>query len=97
MMRFKIAGALGGAAALALLAVFTPPAMAQPVNSLPDGPVNCGGVARLPMGSWAIMRPVTISPNGNTIGLAPGQTFAPNQMYDGVEVSAVLDRDCGNH
>jgi hypothetical protein len=97
MIRLKIAGALGGAAALALLAIVTPPAMAQPVNSLPDGPVNCGAVTRLPMGSWSIMRPVTIAPNGTTIGLSPGQTFAPNQIYDGVEVTAVLDRDCGNH
>jgi hypothetical protein len=95
--RDKILGALGGGAALALFGLFAPaPALAQPANSLPDGQVDCGAVNRLPMGSWTIMSPVTISPNGTTIGLSPGQTFAPNQMYDGVEVTAVLDRNCGN-
>ena len=86
----------GAAAALLLVGAFVGPASAQAVNSMPDGPINCGAVARLPMGSWTVMRPVTIAPNGQPIGLAPGQRFAPNQMYDGVEVTAVLDRDCGN-
>ena len=95
--RFKLSAALLGAAALASLGCLaTLPALAQGVVSLPDGPVDCGGAARLPMGSWTIMRPVTIAPDGMSIGLSPGQTFAPNQMYQGVEVTAVLDRNCGN-
>jgi hypothetical protein len=95
--RDKILGALGGGAAVALLGLLAPPPVAaQAVNSLPDGQVDCGAAARLPMGSWTVIRPLTIQPNGTTVGLSPGQIFAPNQIYDGVEVTAVLDRDCGN-
>ena len=85
----------GAAAMLALGVAGSQSALAQGM-SMPDGPVACNAVARLPMGSWTILRPVTIQPNGMTIGLAPGQTFAPNQLDDGVEVTAVLDRNCGN-
>jgi hypothetical protein len=28
--------------------------------------------------------------------LAPRQTFAKNQFVDGIEVTTVLDRNCGN-
>ena len=95
MMRKTYRALLGGAAAALILGAFgSLPAAAQ--NSYPDGQVNCGAVARMPMGSWHVMSPVTISPDGRTMTLAPGQTFAPNQMYGGVEVSAVLDRNCGN-
>jgi hypothetical protein len=30
------------------------------------------------------------------LGLSPGETFAPNQLADGIEITAVLDRNCGN-
>jgi len=87
---------IGAAAVVAAGVLASQSALAQGV-SIPDGPVACDAVARLPLGSWTVLRPVTISPGGRTIGLAPGQTFAPNQMYNGVEVTAVLDRNCGNH
>jgi hypothetical protein len=89
-------GLPGAGVALVLASVFAAPAMAQGVNSLPDGPVDCSAVARLPMGAWNVVRPVTIRPNGMTIGLSPGQTFTPNEIYQGVEVTAALDRNCGN-
>jgi hypothetical protein len=71
-------------------------AMAQSVNSLPDGPVACAAFQRGGHGSWAVLRPATIYPNGVPLSLAPGQTFAPNQLFEGFEVSAILDRNCGN-
>jgi hypothetical protein len=30
------------------------------------------------------------------LSLAAGETLAPNQMMNGIEVTAVLDRNCGN-
>ncbi|HJU20730.1 MAG TPA: hypothetical protein VJ770_30140 [Stellaceae bacterium] len=62
----------------------------------PDGPIVCRDFARNGYGDWMVMRPTTISPDGMTMRLAPGQTFAPSQMVGGVEVSAALDRNCGN-
>jgi len=47
-------------------------------------------------GSWTVLRPATIYPQGMGLGLMPGQTFAPNQRVNGFEVTAILDRNCGN-
>jgi hypothetical protein len=71
-------------------------AMAQGTNSLPDGPVACNAFQRVGNGSWTVLRPETLHPNGVPLSLAAGQTFAPNQMYEGFEVTAILDRNCGN-
>ena len=70
--------------------------MAQSVNSLPDGPVACAAFQRGEHGSWTVLRPATIYPDGVPLSLAHGQIFAPNQMFDGFEISAILDRSCGN-
>ena len=71
-------------------------AMAQATNSLPDGPVACDAFQRVGNGSWTVLRPETLYPQGVRLSLAAGQTFTPNQMYDGFEVTAILDRNCGN-
>ena len=71
-------------------------AMAQGANSLPDGPVACDAFQRVGNGSWTVLRPETLHPNGVALSLSAGQTFAPNQIYGGFEVSAILDRNCGN-
>jgi hypothetical protein len=89
------AALLGGAAVLSAICVAPSSGMAQ-TGSMPDGAVDCGAVARLPGGSWAVLRPATISPGGRTMALMPGQTYIPSEMVGGVEVAAVLDRNCGN-
>ena len=71
-------------------------AMAQGANNLPDGPVACDAFQRVGNGSWTVLRPETLYPQGVAVNLAAGQTFAPNQMYEGFEVTAILDRNCGN-
>ena len=71
-------------------------AVAQGVNSLPDGPVVCEAFQRSSHGSWTVLRQAALYPNGVPLSLVPGQTFAPNQIFDGFEIAAILDRDCGN-
>jgi hypothetical protein len=71
-------------------------AMAQGTNSLPDGPVACDAFQRVGNGSWTVLRPETLYPSRVPLSLSAGQTFAPNQIYEGFEVTAILDRDCGN-
>jgi hypothetical protein len=61
-----------------------------------DGPIACGDFQRGPNGSWTVQRPTTISPQGVQLNLAPGHTFAKNQFVGGIEVTTVLDRNCGN-
>jgi hypothetical protein len=84
------------AAALLLTCAAPHLAMAQSVNSLPDGPVACDAFQRGGYGSWTVLRPTTIFPSGVPLSLGAGQTFAPNQMFHGFEVTAILDRSCGN-
>jgi len=71
------------------------PGMAQSV-SRSDGPIACGDFQRGPEGSWTVLRPTTMSPQGAQLNLAPGQTFAKNQFVGGIEMTTVLDRNCGN-
>ena len=71
-------------------------AKAQGVNSLPDGPVACDAFQRSGHGSWTVLRPATLYPNGVPLSLVAGQTFAPNQMFQSFDVTAILDRSCGN-
>jgi hypothetical protein len=71
-------------------------AMAQGVNSLPDGPVACDAFQRVGKGSWTVLRRETLYPQGVPLSLAAGQTIAPNPVYEGFEVTAILDRNCGN-
>jgi hypothetical protein len=88
--RASVVAAVGLMAGLA----WTGPALAQ-VN-MPDGPIACRDFARNGYGDWTVVRPTTISSRGVTMRLAPGQTFMPSEMVNGVEVTAVLDRNCGN-
>jgi hypothetical protein len=85
-------------AVAALFLSFATPhwAIAQGVNSLPDGPVACGAFQRSGYGSWTVLRPAAVYPNGVAVNLMPGETFAPNQLFDGYEMTAILDRNCGN-
>ena len=61
-----------------------------------DGPIACADFHRGTNGSWTVVHPTTIRPQGVEMKLVPGQTFAENEFVDGVEVTTVLDRNCGN-
>ena len=84
------------AAAVALGCAWPYPSPAKSVSTLPDGPIECGAFQRGANGSWTVLRPTTMSPQGAQLNLAPGQTFAKNQFVGGIEVTTVLDRNCGN-
>jgi hypothetical protein len=87
---------LGAMAAAILFGCATAhPGTAQSV-SRSDGPIACGDFQRGANGSWTVLRPTTMSPQGVQLNLAPGQTLAKNQFVSGVEVTTVLDRNCGN-
>jgi hypothetical protein len=88
--RFPVIAAAGMLAGLA----WAGPALAQ-VNR-PDGPIACRDFARNGYGDWTVVRPTTISPRGARMHFVAGQTFMPSEMVNGVEVTAVLDRNCGN-
>lgn len=100
-MRFSKSRAQSGskwsiAAAAVLLLGCAYPLGAMAANGASDGAIACSAFQRAANGSWTVLRPTTIQPQGVVISLAPGQTFAKNQWVDGVEVTTVLDRNCGN-
>jgi hypothetical protein len=85
-----------GAAAVLVLGCGWPLAgLAQDIGAT-DGPITCGDFQRGVNGSWTVVHPTTIEPQGLQMNLAPGQTFAKNQWVGGIEVTTVLDRNCGN-
>src|SRR5437899_1633800 len=61
-----------------------------------DGPIACGAFQRGANGSWTVLHPTTITPQGVQLTLTLGQSFAKNQFVGGIEVTTVLDRNCGN-
>ena len=77
-----------------------PLAAAAATIAASDGPIVCHDFERGVNGTWTVLRATTIGPlggpQGRTISLSPGQSFAKNQWVDGVEVTTVLDRNCGN-
>lgn len=83
------------AAALLLGGLWPHPGIAQNAN-LPDGPIACTDFHRGANGSWTVVHPTAIRPQGVELKMVPGETFAENQFVHGVEVANVLDRNCGN-
>jgi hypothetical protein len=69
--------------------------MAQTAE-LSDGPIACTDFQRGVNGTWTVIRPTRIRPQGVEMNLAPWQTFAKNQPVGGIDVTTVLDRHCGN-
>jgi hypothetical protein len=90
LMRTAIIAAAGLSAGF----VSACPALAQIGAS--DGPIACHDFVRNGYGDWRVVRPTTISLAGVRMNLAPGETFMPSELVHGIEVTAVLDRNCGN-
>ena len=91
---------MGGTLVAAYAAIFfgcatAHPAIAQSV-SRSDGPIACGEFQRCPNGFWTVLRQTTINSQWVRLNLAPGQAFAKNQFVSSIEVTTVLDRNCGN-
>jgi hypothetical protein len=99
MMCLKERGLRASVAAAALFAlagVSSGSVAAQPVNSLPNGPVACHAVQRIGWGSWRILAPMTVETLDGPLSFRPGETFAPGFFMGRVEPTAIFERNCGN-
>jgi hypothetical protein len=94
--QISVRAAMIAAVGLSASLLWARPGLAQMRISMPDGPIACQDFTRNGYGDWKVLRPTTISPEGRVMHLVPGQTFMPSQLVNGVEVTAVLDRNCGN-
>ena len=59
-------------------------------------PVPCSAFARNTNGGWKVLAPVMLSIGGKPLGPMVGSTLPAGSMPNGVKVSEVLDRECGN-
>jgi hypothetical protein len=81
-----------GAAILLLAAGATQPAAARSGDpSLP-----CPAFSRNAGGGWTVLAPVMLDLGGVLYSPTVGTTLAARSMRDGIAMSDVLDRECGN-
>ncbi len=85
-------GTLAAAAIVALVATASPTNIAKAA----DGPMPCSAFARSSFGSWRVTAPVMIDLGGRLYSPTVGTTFPAGATERGIEMSDVLDRQCGN-
>ena len=84
--------ALGAAAVLLLAAGVSHSGIAKAA----DGPIPCSAFGRGAAGSWRVLAPVTLNLDGRLYSPMVGTTFAAGSTQRGIEMSDVLDQQCGN-
>ena len=88
--------AVSAAIAGAALLLAAGPGLAQTGMTDYDASVQCSAFQRSGHGAWTAVAPVTLDFGNFAIPIAPGRTFSPGSTTHGVEITAVLDRHCGN-
>lgn len=77
-------------AAVAALTLGAAPSMAQ------REPVPCSAFARGPYGGWRVLSPVMLDLGGRLYSPTVGTVFPAGATQNGIEMSDVLDQQCGN-
>jgi len=60
-----------------------------------DGPMPCSAFQRNARGGWRVLAPVTLDVGNRLYSPMVGTTF-PGANENGIEMSDVLDQQCGN-
>jgi hypothetical protein len=61
-----------------------------------EGPMPCSAFARNSFGAWRVTAPVTLDLDGRLYSPTVGTVFAAGATEHGIEMSDVLDQQCGN-
>lgn len=77
-------------AAAAVLVLGAAPSLAQRES------VPCSAFARGPSGGWRVLSPVMLDLGGRLYSPMVGTVFPAGGSRNGIEMSDVLDRQCGN-
>lgn len=77
-------------AAVAASLAFAGSAMAQ------RAAVPCDAFTRNPAGAWRVLDPVMLDLNGRLYSPTVGTVFPAGTSQNGIEMSDVLDQQCGN-
>ena len=67
-----------------------------PQQVLPS-PFRCSQFAHNSDGTWSPLRPITIRTGDTTATIGPGVSFATGATFAGVDLAAVLNRQCIPH
>jgi hypothetical protein len=84
----RFAGAACAAAVILFLSAA--PSLAQRAS------VPCDAFTRTSYGAWRVLGPVMLDLNGRLYAPMVGTVFPAGASHNGVEMSNVLDRQCGN-
>ena len=87
---FKFSGKIAGAAGLALLSLSASPSLAQ------REAVPCSAFSRGTYGAWTVLAPVMLDFGDRLYSPTVGTTFVAGSIHNGIELTGVLDRQCGN-
>jgi hypothetical protein len=58
--------------------------------------VPCSAFARNAYGGWRVLSPVMLALNGRLYSPTVGTVFAAGSSQNGIEMSDILDQQCGN-
>jgi hypothetical protein len=61
-----------------------------------DAPIPCSAFVRNAHGGWRVLSPVTLDFGGLLYSPMVGTTFVAGSTEHGIEMSDVLDQQCGN-
>ena len=78
-------------AAASLVLLTADPSRAVEATAMP-----CSAFARNAYGGWRVLSPVTLAIDGTLYSPMVGTTLAAGSMQNGIEMSDVLDQQCGN-
>lgn len=79
-------------AAVAMLIGATHPVVARAA----DGPMPCSAFQRNSGGSWRVLAPVTLAVGDHLYSPMVGTLLPAGASENGIEMSDVLDQQCGN-
>jgi hypothetical protein len=77
-------------ASVAVMALTAGPSLAQSTS------VPCSAFSRNGSGGWRVTGPVMLDLGGRLLAPMVGTTFNAGSTMHGIEISTVLDRECGN-
>jgi hypothetical protein len=66
------------------------------VANAADGPIPCSAFARNDAGGWRVLAPVTFAFGDRLYSPMVGTTFTAGATQNGIEMSDILDQQCGN-
>jgi hypothetical protein len=61
-----------------------------------DGPMPCSAFQRNAGGGWRVLAPVTLEVGDRLYSPMVGTTFPAGGSQNGIEMSDILDQQCGN-